>query len=279
MLGREFKLVSPPVVCLWLPAIVLSLTLQVSLHAQVGSLTVDPAAGDASTTTPSIDIPTVVTPLMLTPQLTPEQIGDRLEAGRHYQAASRAYAQIAQPSATVLNKMGISYQMMHNIRDAMRCYKSSLKLRPDNAEVINNLATAEEMLGDYSAAERDLRKALKIQPNDALALKNLGTNLLMQGKNAQSAETYRRALAINPHVLDDHYAPEVTEDAARHAVGVGNYIKAQSCAQAGLIDCALTNLQRAFNEGSATVKKVVSDAEFANLRGTPALTRLLAQEQ
>lgn len=50
------------------------------------------------------------------------------------------------------------------------------------------------------------------------------------------------------------------------------------CARAGLSDCAISFLLKAFDEGSATVKKVSEESDFAGLRGTPVLTRLLARQ-
>jgi tetratricopeptide (TPR) repeat protein len=278
MFGREFKGLYLSVVCRWLPAIALTVSLAVSLRAQIGIFSSDSAAGGSSGTSVSADLATARTLPARELEFSLEQTGDGLEASGRYQAARSAYAQIANPSATVWNKMGVSYQMLYNLKDAMRCYKESLKLRPAYPDVLNNLGTVEELLGDYSAAERDYRKALKNRPNNAQVLKNLGTNLLMQGEHDKSAAAYKQALAMNPHILDPYSGPRV-EEAEGKLVGVASYMKAQSCARAGLIDCALSYLQRAFNEGSATVKRVRTDADFASLRGTPALARLLAQEQ
>ena len=279
MLRREFESKLSLTVFRGLTAIALSLSVSASLESQVSHFKVDPDAGHISSNAGSAYLPPAGTASAKALQVSLEQVGDGLRVGGHYEAARKTYEQIAQPSASVLNKMGISYQMMNDLKNAMRCYKLSLKLQPTNPEVLNNLGTAEEVLGNLSAAERDFRMALKVEPNDVRALKNLGTNLLMQGKNAKGAEAYKSALAIDPHILDDHYGPEVNEDAERHAVGASNYGRATSCAQAGLTDCALTNLERAFNEGSATVKKVEADANFANLLRTPGMVRLLAQEQ
>lgn len=278
MFGREFKGLCLSVVCRWLPAIALSVSLPISLQAQIGNFSSDSAAAGSSGTNVSADLETAGTPSAQDLKFSLEQKGDSLEASGHYQAASNAYAQIAHPSAAVWNKLGESYQMLYDLKDAMRCYKESLKLRPANPGVLNNLGTVEELLGDHSAAERDYRRALKNDPNNAQILKNLGTSLLMQGENDKSAAAYKKALNLNPHILDAYPGPRVEEDEGKLA-GVASYIKAQSCARAGLIDCALSYLQRAFNEGSATVKRVSTDADFASLRGTPALARLLAQEQ
>jgi tetratricopeptide (TPR) repeat protein len=278
MFSREFKGFYLSVVCRWLPAIALTVFVSVSLKAQNGNLAFDSAAGSYSASSASADFTGAETPPIQKLKFSLEQMGDSLEASGRYQAAVSAYAQIAHPTAGVWNKRGVSYQMLFDLKDALRCYKASLKLLPTNPDVLNNLGTVEELLGDFSAAERHFRKSLKLEPNSAQILKNLGTNLLMQGEDDKSAAAYKQALALNPHIFDSYPGPRVEEPEGRLA-GVASYMKAQSCARAGLTDCALLYLQRAFNEGSATVKRVSTDADFASLRGTPALARLLSQEQ
>ena len=45
-------------------------------------------------------------------------------AHQRYQAAIEAYKKAPQDSAAVWNKMGIAYQMMFNLEDAIRCYQA-----------------------------------------------------------------------------------------------------------------------------------------------------------
>src|ERR1700722_12104217 len=59
-------------------------------------------------------------------QITPEQLGDTLYAHNQYQAAIEAYKKTPRNSATVWNKMGISYQLLFDSEDATRCYLTSL---------------------------------------------------------------------------------------------------------------------------------------------------------
>jgi tetratricopeptide (TPR) repeat protein len=264
------------VVCSWLPAIALSLSLPVSPQAQVDSLPEYSAAENSAEMATSADIPRMTT----TPaHLTPEQMGDFLRTSGRYQAAIEAYAQIAQPSAVVWNKRGIAYQFLYDLKDAVRCYKESLKLQPVNPIVLNDLATAQESLQDFQGAEHLYRKALELDPHNAQILKNLGTNLLMQQKYDKGTEAYKQALAINPHILDARTGPKVNEPGPVQILSTANYIKARSCAQAGMADCAAAYLQQALNEGSATVKQVNEDADFAKLRSTPAIAQLIAEQK
>jgi tetratricopeptide (TPR) repeat protein len=145
--------------------------------------------------------------------------------------------------------------------------------------VLNNLATVQDGMKDFSAAEHTYRKSLKLNPDSALVLKNFGTNLLMQHKYDEGAKAYNQALERDPNIFEDHFGPKVNDPAPKTEHGVAAYFKARSCAHAGNTTCALSYLNLAFNEGSATAKKVADDPEFAILRGTPALDRLLANQQ
>jgi tetratricopeptide (TPR) repeat protein len=260
----------------WLLAIALSLSLQASMQAQAGLTAGESVDVFSAGTAASGDMATIS---QAPPQLSLEEKGDALSASGHYLAAIKAYSEISQPSAALWNKMGMAYQLVYDLKDAVRCYRESLKLQPANAYALNNLGTVDDLQLNFPAAERDYRKALKLRPNDAHALRNLGNNLLMQREYDKSADAYQRALAIDPHVLDPHYGRQVEVLGAGQALGPGNYVKARSCAREGLTDCALAYLERAFNEGSATAKKVADDADFASLRDTPAMARLLARQQ
>jgi len=57
-------------------------------------------------------------------QATPVEMGDALMARQRYQAAIEAYKKAPEDDAAAWNKLGIAYQMMFNVNDAMRCYKS-----------------------------------------------------------------------------------------------------------------------------------------------------------
>jgi tetratricopeptide (TPR) repeat protein len=212
-------------------------------------------------------------------KLEPEQIGDIHLVRQRYQAAIREYQKIEHPSASVWNKMGISYQQMYALKEAERCYKEALKLEPRNPKILNNLATIQDEMKDFGAAEKNYRKAIELNPNSALMYKNLGTNLLMQHEYEKGDEAYKKAVSLDPKIFEDHMGPKVNDPAPESERGTAAYFKARNCARAGLDDCAINYLIKAFNEGSATVKKVNEEADFSRLQGTPALTRLLARQR
>ncbi len=213
------------------------------------------------------------------PDLTPEQLGDSLEARQRYEAAIGAYAKDPHPSAAVWNKMGIAYQMMFNLRDATRCYKESLRIDAKNSMVLNNLATVYASLKNYSAAEHMYHKALKIEPDSPLILKNLGTDLLVQHKYSKGWKAYEEAMKLDPAIFEDHDSPTVSNPTSVRERGAMNYFMARGCVRMGQTECALQYLRMALNEGYTTAKKVSEDADFASLRDNPAFKQLVAEQQ
>jgi tetratricopeptide (TPR) repeat protein len=262
----------------WPLAITLFVAAPAAPQAKLALTSIDPAAEN-----PSADIPVSVSPAVSVkpplPALSPEETGDIHMARLEYQAAIRFYAKVTQPSAAVWNKMGIAYQMLFDMNDAARCYKESLKLEPDNFRALNNLATVEDSLHDFSAAERNYKKALRLEPRSAKIIKNLGTNLLMQHQYGRGADAYAQALAIDQHVFDPTSGPSIDEPAPKIEHGTESYFKALSCARARLTDCAISHLRDAFNEGSATVKRVANDYDFESLQGIPEFDHLLAEHR
>ncbi len=208
-----------------------------------------------------------------------EQEGDLLMVHQRYQAALAAYSKVEQSSTSLWNKMGIAHQMMFDPKGAIHCYKEALKIDPGNAHALNNLATLDDARRDFIAAERLYRQALKINPGSARTLRNLGTNLTMQHRYSESAEAYAQALALDSHILDQNSGPTAEDRVSIKDRGEESYLSARTCARAGLSDCAIAQLRKAFDEGSVTKKQVDNDKDFIALRGTPEFERLLAGQE
>ncbi|MDR3792751.1 MAG: tetratricopeptide repeat protein [Terracidiphilus sp.] len=207
---------------------------------------------------------------------TPEQVGDALVMHQRYQAAIAAYQKAPQNSPDVLNKLGIAYQMMFDTKDALRCYKASLKLDPKNARVLNNLGTVYDSLKQYGQAEKAYRRAIKLDPKFALAYKNLGSDLMAQHNYRKGSEAYRQALVLDPYIFSGKSSLLVENPAKAQDRGAINYYMARGCARAGQVECAVRYLRASINEGFATPKKIAAEADFAPLRGQPEFKQLMA---
>ena len=210
------------------------------------------------------------------PQPTAEQLGDSLAAHKRYQAAIEAYQKAPQDSASVLNKMGIAYQMMFDLADASRCYQASLKLNPHSASVLNNLGTTYDALKQYADAEKMYRRALKIEPRSAVTMRNLGTSQMAEHRYKQGLRSYQAAMAIDPHIFEERQGPQAGNPTTAQSRGAMNFFMAKSCVRAGLVERAIEYLRLALNEGFTNPKKIIADREFAALHGIPAFEQMLA---
>lgn len=228
----------------------------------------------ASTSVPETKVGTPAS----TPQPTPEQLGDALMAHQRYQAAIEAYKKAPPRDAAVWNKMGIAYQLMFDMTDAMHCYQTSHRLDPRNANVLNNLGTTYDALKNYHRAEKMYRKALKIDPQSALIRKNLGTNLLAQHKYQKGWQEYEAAVKLDPSIFQGTSRLRVQNPASISDRGAMNYYMAKGCARAGMPEQAIQYLRRALDEGFTSPKKIIADNEFATLHGLPAFEELLASQ-
>ena len=213
------------------------------------------------------------------PPPTPEELGDTLSVHQRYQEAIESYMKAPRDSAVVWNKMGIAYQMMFNLDEAIRCYHESLRIDPNNANVLNNLGTVYDSMKDYKGAVRMYHKALKIDPKSALVHKNLGTDLLAQHQYEKGWAAYQQALAIDPDIFAMESGPKVQNPSSVEQRGAMNYYMAKSCARAGLNARAIEYLRMALNEGFTNARKIVADSEFAALRGVADFEKLLAEEK
>jgi tetratricopeptide (TPR) repeat protein len=253
-----------------LSAVALLVALPVASSAQLNS---DPARPSAQPLTP-VSTSRAARPVSL---FAAEQLGDELMAQHRYQAALEMYSRVPAPSAKLWARMGVAYEMLFGFESAVRCYKESLRLDPDNARTINDMATALDQLGEHVQAEQLYRKALRQAPDSAIYLRNLGTNLLVQHQIEYGSEAYRQALALDPHIFDDQSNPAMMLTAAQNADV--NYARARSCAQAGITNCALGYLRKALQENSEIGKRLAEDSDFAALRNDPSLQQLLASQK
>ncbi len=254
----------------WLPATLVSAAL------------ITAALTTAAQTTPNTGLtaarPALESTVLPVTQPAPESLGDALMAHRRYQAAIEAYKQ-APTSPVVWNKMGIAYQMLFNLQDAMRCYKASLKLDAKSVNVLNNLGTVYDSMKQYRMAVKMYRKALKIDPKSGLVLKNLGTDLLAQHQYKKGWEVYKDALAVDPQIFDHSNGPRIENPASVQDRGAMNYYMAKGCVRAGKADRAVEYLRMAIDEGFTNPKKIAADQEFAGLRGVPAFDQLIAEQK
>lgn len=222
------------------------------------------------------DSPAFPTLADLRAHVTHEGIGDSLLVRRRYQEALEEYQKAPSDSSDVWDKMGIANQMLSNLRDAVRCYKESLRLNPANMLALNNLATVYELQSEYGKAEAMYRRAMELDPTSAKIAMNLGNVLMVEDKYSQGSELYKRALILDSEVFDRSEGPVFESAVPLVERGAMNYYKARQCALAGMIDRAIQYLHEAVNEGFITRRQLARDSSFASLRGNSDFHRLIA---
>lgn len=198
---------------------------------------------------------------------------------RRYQEAIDAYKNASDDSYDVWNKRGIAYQMLYDLKDAERCYKQCLRLKPDHSWALNNLGTVYDAQGDFRKSEALYRKALALEPASARIAANLGTSLMIQNKYQEGADVYKRALKLDPDIFDADEGPIAVNGVPLEQRAAMNYYKARDFAQAGFVDRAISYLRKALNQGFTNPAKIIQDSSFDRLHGNSAFKRLLAEHQ
>ncbi|MGH9735117.1 MAG: tetratricopeptide repeat protein, partial [Candidatus Acidiferrales bacterium] len=97
----------------------------------------------------------------LSPTQVAELRADVLMAEKEYTDAVRAYSSIVETDPTnaqVLDKMGVAYQQLLNLRDAEKYYKKSAKADKTFASPVNNIGTVEYEKKHYKNAIKYYRK-------------------------------------------------------------------------------------------------------------------------
>lgn len=226
-----------------------------------------PAIQQATATAPTVP-----------PQFQPthEEIADSLMAHQRYQAAIEEYK--LSPSVDALNKMGVAYQLMFNLKDAERCYREVLKRDPKNGTAWNNIGSIYMAQKEYGAAEHTYRKAVKLDPKSALFRKNMGTAQLSEHKYKKGWESYQDALKLDPEIFTHSGSVRVENPSTLQDRGAMNFYMAKSCVKAGLPDRAVYYLRLALNEGFTTPKKILADAELATLHNYPEFQQMMAAQ-
>ena len=213
------------------------------------------------------------------PALTAEELGDLHMVRRRYQAAIEAYHQMPQPTAPILNKIGMANQQMFIMEEAKRSYDAALKMDPRNPDVLNNLGTVYYSMKQYGEAERYYRKALKYRPKSALVYKNLGTAQLAGDKFKKGWDSYQTALAIDPEIFERASLYRIGEPTPTQQRGAMNYFLAKSYVRAGMMERAVNYLRLAIDQGFTDRKKIMADKEFYALRGVSAFDQLLVEQR
>jgi tetratricopeptide (TPR) repeat protein len=115
-------------------------------------------------------------------------------------------------------------QALHRHDDAIRHYRQSLVVNPNDSEALNNLGTALNALGRFDAAAECYRRAVAINPGNVEAHLNLGGALRALGAAEEAIRCYERAIAVSPRRADIHiHLGETLQTMGRHSQAAHSY--------------------------------------------------------
>jgi tetratricopeptide (TPR) repeat protein len=246
----------------------------VGLQAQTTSAPVTANFNDTRS-----DLKTAASPTNSPGQLSLEMRGDILMARKMYREAADVYAEGAQNSAVLANKLGIAYHQMLAFDQAKKNYERAIHLKPDYAEAINNLGTVYYAKKQYRRSVSYYRRALKITPNSASIYSNLGTAQFSRKKYKEAFDAYQTALSLDPEVFEHRNTQGVllqertVEERAKF-----HYYLAKTYAKAGNTERALLYVRKALEEGFKERDKFHQDPEFAKMQDMQEFKDLMALE-
>ncbi len=107
-------------------------------------------------------------------------------------------------SAGAWHLLGVIHGMRGNPREAERCSREAIRLRPDYVEAYSNLGAALSAQGQVEEAIRNLREALRLRPNHVEAHYNLGLALAADHRFDDAIESLREATRLKPGQAEAH---------------------------------------------------------------------------
>ena len=125
-----------------------------------------------------------------------------LQVKGHLDDAVREYKTVLRihpDDAVVNNAMASALLALGRAEQAVVYLRAALKIRPDYFDAHYNLGNLMASQDDFEGASEQFRAALQEQPNDANVEANLGSALAELGRFVEAKSHFERALEIDPH--------------------------------------------------------------------------------
>lgn len=212
-------------------------------------------------------------------ELTPERRGDIFMARKMYREAVDAYREALDRhprTASLYNKLGISFHHQLMFGEAKRHYEQASRLDQKYAQAINNLGTVYYAEQNYRKAQKTYEKALKITPNSASIHSNLGTAFFARKKYERASEAYLKALELDPDVFEHRNdLGTLLQERSVADIGKYHYFMAEAYARVGSYERALLYLRRSVEEGYAKPSRILKEKLFEPMLAMPDFQRLV----
>lgn len=211
--------------------------------------------------------------------LAPELRGDIFMARKMFREAIEQYQSLPE-TAILVNKIGIAYHQMMDLRNAKKYYERAIKLNRHYAEALNNLGTVYYASRSHRRAVNQYKRALKEAPNSASIWSNLGTAHFARKKYDQAMESYEKALSLDPEVFEHRGSAGVLlQERSVEERAKFHFYQAKLYAKNGMNDRALIYLRKALEEGYNERNKIKDAPEFAAMKDLPEFQEIVEKQQ
>jgi len=214
-----------------------------------------------------------------TPREAEEQRGDLMMARRHFSEAIEIYQKLLarEPkNAALLNKVGIAYHQMHDLRSAKKYYERSAKADKTFAPAFNNLGTVHYNEKRYRNAINAYKKSIAANPNLAAVHTNMGYAYFARKQFENALLSFHRALELDPEILERRSATgTLLQDRTVADRAFFYFFLAKSFALVGNAERCAHYLRLARDEGYKEIASALKDPAFAEVLKDPQVLEVL----
>ena len=115
-------------------------------------------------------------------------------------------AKIEPDSPTVNYMMGLNYQSLHDVPQAIEHFQAALKANPNFALAYYYLGLTQMEIEDLDEAAKSLARAVELDPTQFAAAFNLGIVHLKENEFDAAFREFQRTVSINPEFAPGHAA-------------------------------------------------------------------------
>ena len=159
------------------------------------------------------------------------------EVAQSAQVLNQAAAQAPGDPAT-WRELGLTYQALGKMQDAVAALLKAIQLDPDMSEAHNNLGVIWSAQ-DPAKADQAFREAIRIQPDYADAHSNLGNLLLSRGDLTQARQQIELSLRLRPADAPTRYSYAMVLGRTREIDAAQSELETALQADANFLDAHL----------------------------------------
>ncbi len=225
------------------------------------------------------DVPAAPAIEKMSPRETAELRADILMARKEFEDAIRAYGKILKEepkNAELLNKVGVAYQQLTDLRQSEHYYKKAMESDKTFASAVNNIGTVEYERRHYSKAIRYYQKALTFNKDIPTVYSNLGYAYMAHKEYPRAMDCFSKALALDPTIFDRKGGMgSIIQDRTAPDPGLFFFFVAKTFAMAGDAERTAHYLKLARDDGYKDYLSAQKDPSFAKVIKDPRVQEVL----